>query len=171
LRLYGAALLITLLAIAYAFILHLRGDSIAYGGLALAWSLYNCVVLAIVCFICIEQPRRRKAERFERDEPILIHEGAEPRLVRMADISISGARFIDPAPPAIGAAIKCNVYGQNVTATVVRRTRDGFGVRFEDAVATRVNVVRAFYAGEYVRAFSGVRAAPVGKALLMRLFG
>jgi len=48
LRLYGAALLITLLAIAYAFILHLRGDSIAYGGLALAWSLYNCVVLAIV---------------------------------------------------------------------------------------------------------------------------
>ncbi|WP_461356896.1 hypothetical protein [Bradyrhizobium sp. USDA 4454] len=35
----------------------------------------------------------------------------------------------------------------------------------------RVNVVRAFYAGEYVRAFRSVRAAPVGKALLMRLFG
>jgi len=171
LRLYGAALLITLLAIAYAFILHLRGDSIAYGGLALAWSLYNCVVLAIVCFICIEQPRRRKAERFERDEPILIHQDGEMRLIRMADISISGARFIDPVPPAIGSLIKCNVYGQNVAATVVRRTRDGFGVRFEDAVATRVNVVRAFYAGEYVRAFHGVRAAPVGKALLMRLFG
>lgn len=171
LRLYGAALLITLLAIAYAFILHLRGDSIAYGGLALAWSLYNCVVLAIVCFICIEQPRRRKAERFERDEPILIHQGAEMRLIRMADISISGARFIDAVPPAIGSLIKCNVYGQNVAATVVRRTRDGFGVRFEDAVETRVNVVRAFYAGEYVRAFHGVRAAPVGKALLMRLFG
>ncbi|WP_396604999.1 PilZ domain-containing protein [Bradyrhizobium sp. YCK136] len=122
-------------------------------------------------FICIEQPRRRKAERFERDEPILVHEGAEPRLVRMADISISGARFIDPASPAIGASIKCNVYGQNVSATVVRRTRDGFGVRFEDAVATRINVVRAFYAGGYVRAFRSVRAAPVGKALLMRLFG
>ncbi|BAR56036.1 hypothetical protein ACVIWV_009686 [Bradyrhizobium diazoefficiens] len=147
------------------------GENIAYGGLALAWSLYNCVVLAIVRFICIEQPRRRKAERFERDEPILVHEGAEPRLVRMADISISGARFIDPAPPAIGASIKCNVYGQNVSATVVRRTRDGFGVRFEDAVATRINVVRAFYAGGYVRAFRSVRAAPVGKALLMRLFG
>ncbi|WP_141343249.1 PilZ domain-containing protein, partial [Bradyrhizobium sp. USDA 3458] len=96
---------------------------------------------------------------------------SEMRLIRMADISISGARFIDPVPPAIGSLIKCNVYGQNVAATVVRRTRDGFGVRFEDAVATRVNVVRAFYAGEYVRAFQGVRAAPVGKALLMRLFG
>jgi cellulose synthase (UDP-forming) len=75
LRIYGSALLITLLAIAYAFILNLQGENIAYGGLALAWSLYNAVILAIVCFICIEQPRRRKAERFQRDEPVLIHEG------------------------------------------------------------------------------------------------
>jgi cellulose synthase (UDP-forming) len=171
LRLYGSALLITLLAIAYAFILHLQGDNIAYGGLALAWSLYNAVVLAIVCFVCIEQPRHRKAERFERDEPVLVHEGNQPRLVRMADISISGARFIDPVAPAIGTALRCNVYGQNVSATVVRRTSDGFGVRFEETVDTRVRVVRAFYAGEYVRAFRSIRAAPVGKALLMRLFG
>jgi len=171
LRLYGSALLITLLSIAYAFILNLRGEIIAYGGLALAWSLYNCLVLAIVCFICIEQPRRRKAERFERDEPVLVHQGRTPRLVRMADISISGARFIDPAPPPVGTVIKCNVYGQDVSATVVRRTVDGFGVRFEETVATRVRVVRAFYAGEYVRAFRDVRAAPVGRALLMRLFG
>jgi cellulose synthase (UDP-forming) len=170
LRLYGSALLVTLLGIAYAFILNLKGENIAYGGLALAWSLYNCVVLAIVCFICIEQPRRRKAERFERDEPVLIHQGRAPRLVRMADISISGARFIDPAPPPVGTVIKCNVYGQDVSAAVVRRTVDGFGVRFEETVATRVRVVRGFYAGEYVRAVRDVRAAPVGRALLMRLF-
>ena len=170
LRLYGSALLITLLSIAYAFIINPRGESIAYGGLALAWSLYNAVVLALVCFICIEQPRRRKSERFERDEPILIHQGNAPRLVRMADISITGARFIDPAPPPVGTVLKCNVYGQDVSATVMRRTSDGFGVRFEEAVATRIRVVRAFYAGEYVHAFRGVRAAPVGKALLMRLF-
>ena len=170
LRLYGSALLITLLSIAYAFIINPRGESIAYGGLALAWSLYNAVVLALVCFICIEQPRRRKSERFERDEPILIHEGNDARLVRMADISITGARFIDPAPPPVGTVLKCNVYGQDVSATVMRRTSDGFGVRFEEAVATRIRVVRAFYAGEYVHSFRGVRAAPVGKALLMRLF-
>jgi cellulose synthase (UDP-forming) len=170
LRLYGSALLVTLLGIGYAFILNLKGENIAYGGLALAWSLYNCVVLAIVCFICIEQPRRRKAERSERDEPVLIHQGRTPRLVRMADISISGARFIDPAPPPVGTVINCNVYGQDVSAAVVRRTVDGFGVRFEETVATRVRVVRGFYAGEYVRAVRDVRAAPVGRALLMRLF-
>jgi cellulose synthase (UDP-forming) len=170
LRIYGSALLITLLAIAYAFILNLRGENIAYGGLALAWSLYNGVILAIVCFICIEQPRRRKAERFQRDEPILIQEDGASRLVRMADISITGARFLDPAPPPVRTIINCNVYGQNVSAIVVRRTADGFGVRFEETVETRVRVVRAFYAGEYARAFRGVRAAPVGKALLLRLF-
>lgn len=171
LRLYGSALLITLLAIAYAFIFHLQAETIAYGGLALAWSLYNCIVLAIVCFVCIEQPRRRKSERFERDQPVLIHAGNRSQLVRMADISISGARFIDPAPPPVGTSLTCNVYGQNVSATVVRRTDDGFGVRFEETLATRIQVVRAFYAGEYVRAFRSIRAAPVGKALLMRLFG
>jgi cellulose synthase (UDP-forming) len=54
---------------------------------------------------------------------------------------------------------------------VVRRTADGFAVRFEEGMDTRVHAIRAFYAGEYVRAFRGVRALPVGKALLMRLFG
>jgi cellulose synthase (UDP-forming) len=170
LRIYGPALLITLLAIAYAFILNLKGENIAYGGLAFAWSLYNGVILAIVCFICIEQPRRRKAERFRRDEPVLIHEGGASRLVRMADISITGARFVDPAPPPVRTILNCNVYGQNVSAIVVRRTGDGFGVRFEETVETRVRVVRAFYAGEYAREFRTVRAAPVGRALLLRLF-
>jgi cellulose synthase (UDP-forming) len=52
LRLYGSALLITLLAIAYAFILNPQAETVAFGGLALAWSLYNSVVLAIVCLVC-----------------------------------------------------------------------------------------------------------------------
>jgi len=169
-RLYGTMLAITMAAIAYAFIIHLRGDSIAYGGLALGWSMYNCVVLIVVCFVCIEQPRRRKSERFERDEPVLIYQGGDARLVRMADISITGARFVDPAPPPVGTMIKCKVYGKEVSAVVVRRTREGFGVRFEESAATRIDVVRAFYAGEYVRAFHGVRAVPVGKAIIARFF-
>lgn len=171
LRIFGSALLITLLAIAYGFILNLQGENIAYGGLALAWSIYNAVILAIICFICIEQPRRRKSDRFHRNEPVLIHVGGAASLVRMADISITGARFLDPAPPQVGAALSCNVYGQNVSAVVVRRTGNGFGVRFDETIETRVRVVRAFYAGEYARAFHSVRVAPVGMALLQRFFG
>ena len=169
-RLYGTMLAITMASIAYAFVIEVDGDSIAYGGLALAWCMYNGVVLSIVCFICIEQPRRRKAERFAREEPVLIHHGGDGRLVRMADISISGAGFVDPDPPAVGSLIECNVYGRKVSARVVRRTRTGFGVRFEETAATRIDLVRAFYAGEYVRAFRGIRAAPVGKAIMARIF-
>ena len=171
LRLYGTALLITLAAIAYAFILHLRGENIAYGGLALAWSFYNAVILTVVCFVCIEQPRKRKAERFDRNEPILLRQSGKSHLARLADISITGARLIDPDPPAIGSAIECRIYGRSIAAIVVRRTRDGFAVRFEEGMDTRVHAIRAFYAGEYVRAYQGIRALPVGKALLLRMFG
>lgn len=171
LRLYGTALLITLAAIAYAFIIELRGENIAYGGLALAWSIYNSFVLVLVCVVCIEQPRKRKAERFVRDEVILLDHGGESRLSRLADVSISGARFVDPERPSLGSAVRCHIYGRSISATVVRLTRDGFAVRFDEGMATRVGAIRAFYAGEYVRAFRDVRASPVGKALLLRLFG
>ncbi|MBI5264772.1 MAG: glycosyltransferase [Bradyrhizobium sp.] len=170
-QLYGSMLVVTLLGIAYAFIIDLRGEVIAYGGLALAWSIYNCFILTLVCVVCIEQPRQRKSERFERNEPILLDEGGRTRLSRLADISISGARFIDPDPPPIPEHVKCHVYGRAISAIVVRRTGDGFAVRFEDSMATRVHAIRAFYAGEYVRAYRSIRATPVGKAILLRLFG
>ncbi len=171
LRLYGSALVITLAAIAYAFILHVRGENITYGGLALAWSLYNAFILLIVCLVCIEQPRQRKAERFVRKEAILLRQYGRSHLARLADISITGARLIDPTAPAVGSPIECRIYGRSIAAVVVRLTPDGFAVRFEEGMDTRVHAIRAFYAGEYVRAYRGIRALPVGKALLVRLFG
>jgi cellulose synthase (UDP-forming) len=121
--------------------------------------------------VCIEQPRKRKAERFDRNEPILLRQSGKSHLARLADVSITGARLIDPDPPAIGSAIECRIYGRSIAAIVVRRTRNGFAVRFEEGMDTRVHAIRAFYAGEYVRAYQGIRALPVGKALLLRLFG
>jgi cellulose synthase (UDP-forming) len=170
LKIYGTVLAITLVGIVYAFVLHLQGDSIAYGGLALAWSLYNAIILMIVCFVCIEQPRRRKAERFERDVPVLFDVGGHPGIYRLADMSITGARFVSDNPPPIGTAVHCTFQGRKVAALIVRRTRDGFGVRFDESLNTRVDLIRAFYSGGYVTAFTGIRAAPVGKAILMRIF-
>jgi cellulose synthase (UDP-forming) len=170
LKIYGPLLAMTLAGIAYAFVLHLQGESIAYGGLALGWSLYNAIVLMIVCFVCIEQPRRRKAERFERDEPVLFDFGTHSGVYRLADISITGARFLDEAPPPVGTPVKCTVQGHKVAATIVRRTWSGFAVRFDEGLETRVGLIRSFYAGDYVSAFRGVRAAPVGKAILARIF-
>ncbi|MEA2910934.1 MAG: hypothetical protein QOJ15_3015, partial [Bradyrhizobium sp.] len=50
------------------------------------------------------------------------------------------------------------------------RTWNGFGIRFDEGLDARVDLIRAFYSGDYVRAFTGIRAAPVSKAILMRIF-
>lgn len=171
LKIYGTVLAITLAAVGYAFILHLQGEHIAYGGLALAWSLYNAVVLMIVCFVCIEQPRRRKAERFERDEPVIFDLGGRIAVYRLADLSITGARFLDTEPLPIGTPVKCTIQRHKVSATVVRRTSNGFAVRFDENLETRIGLIRTFYAGDYVSAFQGIRAAPVGRAIFTRIFG
>ena len=134
LRFHAIMLAITLAGIVYAFILQLRGDSIAYGGLALAWSLYNAFILMMVCFVCIEQPRRRKAERFERDEPVMIEVEGVSRLARLKDISLSGARFEADGPPLRGTRVQCLMMGQTVPATVARSTVGGFAVRFDEGL-------------------------------------
>jgi cellulose synthase (UDP-forming) len=171
LRIYGSALAITLAGIAYAFVLRAQGDIIAYGGLALAWSLYNAVILTIVCLVSIEQPRRRKAERFERDEPVLFDIGGRPGIYRLADMSITGARFVSNNPPAVGTAVHCTLRERTVAALVVRRTGDGFAIRFDETLNRRADLIRAFYSGDYVTTFTGIRAAPLGKAIMMRIFG
>ena len=171
LRFHAVMLALTLAGIVYAFVLQLQGDSIAYGGLALAWSLYNAIILMIVCFVCIEQPRRRKSERFERDEPVMISVDGATRLAKLKDVSLTGARFEVDAPPLRGTRLQCSLMGQAISATVVRSTPHGFAVRFDEEIDTRVRMIRAFYAGDYVAGFAGIRALPVGRAIVARIFG
>jgi len=171
LRLYGSLLFLTILSIAATFIFHVRGDGVGFGALALAWSWYNMIVLTIVCFVCVEQPRRRKSERFETSEPMtLVVNGAEHSR-RLADISISGAAFRGDAPAPQGAPVLCRVRGRDIAATVTRARAGGFAVRFDSSLATRIAVVRHFYASDYVRAFEQVGASSVGRAVVKRIMG
>src|SRR5258708_4254675 len=86
-------------------------------------------------------------------------------------MSITGARFVSDKPPPVGTAVHCTLQERKVAALVVRRTGDGFAIRFDETLNTRVELIRAFYSGDYVSAFTGIRAASVGKALMMRIFG
>jgi cellulose synthase (UDP-forming) len=61
--------------------------------------------------------------------------------------------------------------GQAIAATVVRELDDGFAVRFDESLDARVRMIRAFYAGDYADAFQGVRALPVSRAIVARIFG
>jgi cellulose synthase (UDP-forming) len=168
---YAAMLALTLAGILYAFVVDANGEKIVYGDLALAWSWYNAVVLIIVCFVCVEQPRRRKAERFAADEPILLQVGADSRMFRLADISITGARFNGEPPVDLGESLTCIIKGQPVAARVVRILPRGFAVEFDEAWDYRIAVIRSFYSGNYVRTVGEVHASGLGRAIVARLLG
>ena len=169
-KIYGSIILLTLAGLAYAFAIHVRGDSLTSGGLAFAWSWYNLLVLIIVCFVCIEQPRRRKAERFATDEAVMLECAGQSLILRLTDISITGAGLRGEPPAPLGTAITCTIGGRAVRGTIVRKLADGFAIKFDEELKTRIEMIRGFYAGNYVKAFAQVATLGVTTAIVRRLF-
>jgi len=162
-------LALTILSIGFAFHLNARGDGIEFGALALIWSWYNLVILTIVCFVCIEQPRRRKAERFETNELVALISDGQEHLRQLIDISISGARVAGLAPVTKGGATTCRIRNCTVEAKIIRAGADSFAISFDGSLAMRFAMIRHFYSSQYVKAFEKVNAASVGKAVAQRL--
>ena len=169
-KIYGSIILLTLAGLVYAFAIHVRGDSLTSGGLAFAWSWYNLVVLIIVCFVCIEQPRRRKAERFATDEAVMLECAGQSLILRFTDISITGAGLRGEPPAPLGTAVICTIGGRAIRGTIVRELADGFAIKFDEELKTRIEMIRGFYAGNYVKAFAQVATLGVTTAVMRRLF-
>lgn len=139
------------------------------GGVALAWSWYNIAILTIACYVCIEQPRLRKSERFKAARLVEAATGAGTLRLDMADISISGARFRGAPPVAYGERLAISLSGHAIGATVVRIGQSDFAVHFDDSLANRALMIRHIYSERYIKDFRGVRLHLVGKAVLERL--
>lgn len=170
LRFFGALLLLTIASIGYAFHVNVRGDGVEFGVLALFWSWYNCIVLLVVCFVCVEQPRRRKAERFETNELAKLTVDGVDYLRQLIDISISGAQISGLAPGQIDSAIQCRIGNCAAEARIVRINPNSFAVSFDGSLAIRYAMIRHFYAGQYVKAIENVNVASVTEAVARRLF-
>jgi cellulose synthase (UDP-forming) len=170
LRFYGALLLLTVASIGYAFHVNVRGDGLEFGVLALFWSWYNCAVLLVVCFVCVEQPRRRKAERFETKELVALTIDGVNHLRQLIDISISGAQISGLAPGPKDSATKCRMGNCVVEARIVRINPSSFAVSFDGSLAVRYAMIRHFYSGQYVKAIESVNVASVTEAVARRLF-
>ena len=79
LRTFLIYLVLTLAGVITAFVVDDGRSLQELSALALFWSWYNIVLLTIACMVCIEQPRKRKAERFDaRDQAIITVNGADP---------------------------------------------------------------------------------------------
>jgi cellulose synthase (UDP-forming) len=126
-------------------------------------------VLLLACYVCIEQPRYRQTDRFATDEVVLIRAGTETRYLRARDISVGGMWFAGQAPWPVGQEIEVRLGRDVVTATVQRRTRDGFAVRFAPTLANRVRITRRVFSGTYSRGIGRIKSSKVAQTIMARL--
>jgi PilZ domain len=169
-RLFLLLLILTIAGVANAWLTDARLEDGHIQVMAIVWSWYNIVVLTVACFVCIEAPRRRRAERFEASERVSIDCGGITRIARLVDISILGARLQGPSPAARGARVRLRLPGLAIEGEIVRAGNDGFALRFDDDAASRAAMIRYIYAGPYRHSYGDVHAGTLGLAVARRLF-
>src|SRR5277367_1258678 len=97
---------LSMAAVLWAFYLNGGTGEIHYSSPALAWTWYNLIVLVVLCFVCIERPRKRASERFASRELVSVKTPDHAQLMQLADVSITGARIFGAPPGAPGDLVE-----------------------------------------------------------------
>jgi cellulose synthase (UDP-forming) len=146
-----------------------RADVVGHAAPALFWCWYNMILLTVLCFVCVEQPRHRAAERFESHEVAKLSGREADRFAQLIDLSLTGAKLAGAAPGEVGDPIRLEFDDLTVDAVIVRVERAAFAVSFAQDLRTRAAMIRRFYARDYVKPMSEVRLMRVGEAVLSRV--
>jgi cellulose synthase (UDP-forming) len=157
-------------AVLWAFYVNGGGSEIHYSSPALAWTWYNLIVLVVLCFVCIERPRKRAAERFASRELVSVKTSDRTQLMQLADLSITGARIFGVPPGALGDIIELELSNFRVSAKIIRRETDAFAVAFNHSLKSRVAAIQHFYSGGYLRPLGSVQVLRVAESVLRRVF-
>ena len=163
-------IVLSLAALLWAFYVNGGAAEIQYSSPALAWTWYNLIVLVVLCFVCVERPRKRAAERFASRELVSVRTGDRAQLMQLADFSITGARIFGVPPGAPGDTIKLELPSFRVSAKIVRREADAFAVVFDHSVRSRVRAIRHFYAGGYLKPLGSIQLWRVAESVFRRVF-
>jgi cellulose synthase (UDP-forming) len=138
--------------------------------IALFWSWYNILILTLTCLVCIEQPRKRKAERLHIGERVGVCWNGETRWHPILDISTSGLRIEGKPPAEKGQPVALQIGGVTLQASVVRTTQADFAVRIDDTIEARKAMIRQVYSSRYNPSVGEVRTMKLIKAVLVRAF-
>ena len=138
--------------------------------IALFWSWYNIVILTVTCLVCIEQPRKRKAERLQSGDRVGVACTDGLRWQPILDISTTGLRIAGSSPTEIGQSVALQIGGIDLHAIVVRKTETNFAVRIDDTIEARKAMIRQVYSSRYTASVSEVRPNQLIKAVLARAF-
>lgn len=160
---------LTVVGVVWAFLLDdgtkLRDSS----ALCLFWSWYNIIVLTIACMVCIEQPRYRSAERLAAGGEATVHAGETASVHRVLDLSLGGALLQGSLHAEAGSDITVVYEGLQLPAKIVRCGEHDVAVRFDNADATRADLIRVVYSGRYSAAIERIEPAKVAAAILGRV--
>jgi cellulose synthase (UDP-forming) len=170
LRIFVVYLTLTITGVVLAFVIDDGRPLQESSALALFWSWYNIAILTIACLVCVEQPRKRKAERFAACEPAMLIKDGRLQAFPVLDISTTGLRLAGRAPAALGTEVVIRLGDVRVTARVARTSENEFAVRVDDSLATRKAMIQHVYCGRYTAAIERIRASQVMLTLLGRVF-
>jgi len=138
--------------------------------IALFWSWYNVAILTVACLVCIEQPRKRKAERLQSDERVGVRWDKGLLWQPILDISTTGLRIEGPSPAELGQQVALQIGGINVQGTIMRKSEDDFAVRIDDAFEARKAMIRQVYSSRYNVSVAEVNPGQLVKGVLARVF-
>ena len=160
---------LTIVGVLWAFLLQdgtkLRDSS----ALCLFWSWYNIIVLTIACMVCIEQPRYRSDERLAAGGEVTVSMGGATTAHSVLDLSLGCARLVGSPPAASDDNVTVVFEGLQLPATIVRRGKLDFAVRFENVDAVRTDLIRLVYSGRYSAAIERIEPRRVAAAIFGRV--
>jgi cellulose synthase (UDP-forming) len=135
---------------------------------ALAWTGYNLILLIVLCFVCIERPRRRAAERFASRELVSVKTADRTQIMQLANISITGARIFGVPPGCPGESVELKLPNFSVSAKIVRCEKHAFAVDFNHTLKSRVAAIQ-FYSAGYLRPLGSIRIMRVAESVVRRV--
>jgi cellulose synthase (UDP-forming) len=167
-RAFLVYLALTIVSVFAAFIWNGGWSLQDSSSIALFWSWYNILILTVTCLVCIEQPRKRKAERLRSGERVGVRSNGRIEWQPILDISTSGLRIEGRAPAAAGQTVALQVGQTQLQAQIVRTTENDFAVRIDDTMEGRIAMIRQVYSNRYTASVGEVRPSQLIKAVLAR---
>ena len=170
LRMLLAYLGLTIVAVISAFGLNGGWSLQESSSIALFWSWYNILLLTLTCLVCIEQPRKRKAERLQSGEQVGVCWNGEISWHSILDISTSGLRIEGRPPVDNRKLVTVQIGAVTLQARIARTTQNDFAVRIDDTIEARKAMIRQVYGSRYNASIGAVRPNQLIKAVLVRAF-
>lgn len=144
---FGSVVALTIIAILFAFQLNPARDQTNADGLVLFWSWYNIIVLSLVCFVCVEFPRYRHSDRIPTKMRFSVTKDGIIETFEAIDVSIGGMLFDGETKLNTGDRVTVRIEDANVGGEIVRKTGEGFSIKFDRDDETRRAMIRFVYSG------------------------